>query len=91
MGVVDGGTKVEITGEEFEIAELRAKFCTIKKGIPIADVVQMLQNLTITDEDFRILFCLLAIGTVLCPTPSTYIHPSYLHALKDVNTISSKN
>lgn len=91
MGIVDGGTNVETIGDEFEIVELRAKYCTGRKGIAIATVVQRLQNIRTADDEFRILFCLVVIGTVLCPTPATYIHPSYLHTLKHVNTISSKN
>ena len=91
MGVADGGSSIEMCGEDSEITELREKYCTSKRGIPIAYVIERLRTITTADDDFCILFCLFAIGTILCPTPSAYISPYYLHVLKDVNSISSKN
>ena len=85
------GSKFETYGEENDITELRAQYCTSKKVIPIAIVIKRLSSSTTADDDFCILFCLFAISTIICPTPASYINPYYLHALKDVSSIRFKN
>ncbi|KAH9780573.1 hypothetical protein KPL71_008131 [Citrus sinensis] len=89
MGVGDGGTPIVLSGEDSEITDLRAKYCSGKKGIPIGSLVDKLKTNSCADEDFCILFSLFAIGTILCPTIATYINPSYLYALKDLFYMSS--
>ncbi|KAH9780569.1 hypothetical protein KPL71_008131 [Citrus sinensis] len=39
MGVGDGGTPIVLSGEDSEITDLRAKYCSGKKGIPIATYI----------------------------------------------------
>ena len=89
MGVGDRGIPIELTGKDNEIIDLRAKYCSKKKGIPIGILVDKLK--TNNCGDFCILLSLFTIGTILCPTPATYINPSYLHALKYVSNIHAKN
>ena len=91
MGVDDGGMSIVLAGKDSEIIDLRAKYCSEKKGIPIGILVEKLMTNNCVDEDFCILFSLFTIGTILCPTPATYINPSYLHALKYVSNIHAKN
>lgn len=91
MGVGDEGMPIVLVGEDSEIIELQAKYCTGKKGIPIGTITDKLKTISTVDEEFCILFSLFAIGTILCPTPATYINSSYLNALKDVNDIRTKN
>ncbi|GAY36146.1 hypothetical protein CUMW_279180 [Citrus unshiu] len=91
MGVGDGGTPIVLGGEDSEITDLRAKYCSGKKGIPIGSLDDKLKINSCAGEDFCILFSLFAIGTILCPTTAAYINPSYLYALKDVSNIRRKN
>ena len=67
MGVGDGGTPIVLGGEDSEIIDLRAKYCSGKKGIPIGSLDEKLKTNSCADEDFCILFSLFAIGTILCP------------------------
>ena len=91
MGVGDGGAPIVLGGEDSKITDLRAKFCSRKKGIPIGSLVDKLKTNSCAYEDFYILFSLFMTGTILCPTTATYINPSYLYALKDVSNIHGKN
>ena len=90
MGVGDGGTLIVVGGKDSEITDLRAKYCSGKKGIPIGSLVDKFKTNSCAD-DFYILFSLFMIGAILCPTSATYINPSYLYALKDVSNIRGKN
>lgn len=91
MGIKDGGEPVYIREEAGDIIELRAKYRTGGRGIEIAAVSERLIASESSDDDFKIMFCLFLLGTVLCPTSASYINPMYLHALKDVQLIRKKN
>ena len=48
-------------------------------------------NSSTSDDEFKILFSLFALGTILCPTSAIYINLLYLRALKDTNSIRENN
>ena len=91
MGVGNGGTPIMLGGEDSEITDIRAKYYSGKKGIPIGSLDEKFKTNSCADEDFCILFSLFVIGTILCPTTATYNNPLYLYALKDVSNIRDKN
>ncbi|XP_052296312.1 uncharacterized protein LOC107177990 isoform X2 [Citrus sinensis] len=91
MGIKDGGEPVYIREEAGDIIKLRAKYRTGGRGIEIVVVSERLIASESSDDEFKIMFCLFLLGTVLCPTSSSYINSMYLHALKDVQLIRKKN
>ena len=91
MGTKDGGEPVYIWEEESDIIELHAKYRIGGKGIEITAVNERLIATKSSDDDFKIMFYLFLLGTVLCPTSANYINLMYLHALKDVQLIKKKN
>ena len=91
IGIKDGGEPVCIQEEAGDIIELRAKYRTSGKRIEIAAVSEILIASESSDYDFKIMFCLFLLETVLCPTSASYINMMYLHALKDMQLIRKKN
>ncbi|XP_052295491.1 uncharacterized protein LOC102615399 isoform X2 [Citrus sinensis] len=91
MGVRDGGTRVDLNDQAVDITDLRVVYSSGPRGIHIAEVKKRLMNTSTSDDEFKILFSLFALGTILCPTSAIYINPLYLRALKDTNSIREKN
>ena len=59
MGVGDGGIPIMLVGEDSEVNDLRAKYCSRKKGITICSLTDKLKTNSYADEDFYILFSFL--------------------------------
>ncbi|KAL9441932.1 hypothetical protein AB3S75_020437 [Citrus x aurantiifolia] len=91
MGVRDGGTRVDLNDQVVDITDLRVAYSSGPRGIHIAEVKKRLMNTSTSNDEFKILFCLFALGTILCPTSAIYINLLYLRALKDTNSIREKN
>ena len=91
MGVRDGGTHVDLNDQAVDITDLRVVYSSGPRGIHIAEVKKRLMNTSTSDDEFKILFSLFALGTILCPTSAIYINQLYLRALKDTNSIREKN
>ncbi|KAH9780913.1 hypothetical protein KPL71_008255 [Citrus sinensis] len=91
IGVRDGGTRVDLNDQAVDITDLRVVYSSGPRGIHIAEVKKRLMNTSTSDDEFKILFSLFALGTILCPTSAIYINPLYLRALKDTNSIREKN
>lgn len=83
MGIKDGGEPVYIREEAGDIIELHAKYRTSGRGIEIAAATERLIASESSDDDFKIMFSLFVLGTILCPTSASYINPMYMHVLKD--------
>ena len=90
MGVRDGGTHVDLNDHAVDITNLRAVYNNGPRGIHIAEVKKRLMNSSTSDDEFKILFSLFALGTILCPKSAIYINLLYLRALKDTNSIKEK-
>ncbi|XP_052290180.1 uncharacterized protein LOC127899994 [Citrus sinensis] len=86
MGVRDGGTRVDLNDQAVDITDLRVVYSSGPRGIHIAEVKKRLMNTSTSDDEFKILFSLFALGTILCPTSAIYINLLYLRALKDTNS-----
>ena len=82
---------VDIWEEAGDITGLCAKYRIGGRGIEIAAVSDKLITSESSDGDFKIMFCLFLLGTILCPTSASYINLMYLHALKDVQSIRKRN
>ncbi|KAH9648992.1 PMD domain-containing protein [Citrus sinensis] len=91
MGVRDGGTRVDLNDQAVDITDLRVVYSSGPRGIHIAKVKKRLMNTSTSDDEFKILFSLFALGTILCPTSAIYINQLYLRALKDTNSIRETN
>ena len=91
MGVRDGGTHVDLNDHVADITYLRTVYSSRSRGIHIAEVKKRLMNSSTSDDEFKILFSLFALRTILYPKNAIYINLLYLRALKDTNLIKEKN
>ena len=55
------------------------------------EVKKRLMSSTSSDDEFKILFSLFALGTIFCPISAIYINLLYLRSQKDTNLIRAKN
>ena len=90
MEVRGEGTRVDLNDQAVDIIDLRAIYNNGPKEIHIADVIKKLMNNSSSGVEFKILFSLFVLGTILCPTSAIYINPLYLYVLKDTNSIREK-
>ncbi|KAH7833318.1 hypothetical protein Vadar_005115 [Vaccinium darrowii] len=91
LGLPCGGERVTLKGPLTEIHDFCVKhevrvqgsFCLNK----LKETLEGMKN-NYDDNDFKVLFVLYMMGTVLCPTSEFGVNKRFLHALKDTSTIS---
>lgn len=59
--------------------EMKKKYKLNERPISIAALHQILANKEATEDEFKVIFSLLLMGTILSPTSSVYIRCKYLH------------
>lgn len=92
MGLVDDGSSTEDSDCMEGIEELKKKYCTVPQGISIAHLQNRLSDkAAIADDDFKVLFTLFFMGTILSPNSGLYIKSSDLHRVKKVDGIRNQN
>ncbi|KAH7864603.1 hypothetical protein Vadar_031645 [Vaccinium darrowii] len=91
LGLPCGGERVTLKGPLTEIhnfcvkheVRVQGSFCLNK----LKETLEGMKN-NYDDNDFKVLFVLYMMGTVLCPTSEFGVNKRFLHALKDTSTIS---
>lgn len=91
MGLIDSGSSVELIRPTTNMKDMRKKQCTGGQHITMAQLFHQLSKATVPDDDFKIRFTLFMIGTILSPSLGGNLSPSYLHLLKNVESIRQKN
>nr|XP_048326885.1 uncharacterized protein LOC107413262 isoform X2 [Ziziphus jujuba var. spinosa] len=91
MGLIDSGSSVELIKPTPDMEDMMKKHCTSEQRISIAQLNKRLSKATVANDDFKIRFTLFVIGTILCPGLSGKLPASYLHLLKNVDSIRQKN
>lgn len=93
MGVPEGGSKVDLSGsiEDNDVKPLLDFYFGTSENISISDLIQKLEESNIVDDNFRVGFILLALGTLLCPNTSIKVHSKYLIPLRDPRKIKLLN
>ena len=65
---------MDLNDHAVDITNLRAVYNSGPRGIHIAEVKKRLMNTSTSDDEFKILFSLFALGTILSPTSAIYIN-----------------
>lgn len=91
MGISDGGMHVELNGDMKEVSGYLDRFDATSNGINIKKLAEMLRESKQADDEFKVIFTLFTLHSMLCPTGGVNICPSFLLSIKDVNTIRYRN
>lgn len=90
-GISDGGMHVELNGDMKEVSGYLDRFDATSNGINIKKLAEMLGESKQADDEFKVIFTLFTLHSMLCPTGGVHICPSFLLSIKDVNTIRYRN
>ncbi|XP_024955347.2 uncharacterized protein LOC112498549 isoform X2 [Citrus sinensis] len=82
---------VELNGDMKEVSGYLDRFDATSNGINIKKLAEMLRESKQADDEFKVIFTLFTLHSMLCPTGGVHICPSFLLSIKDVNTIRYRN
>ncbi|TXG53367.1 hypothetical protein EZV62_022536 [Acer yangbiense] len=91
LGISDQGDKISIYGDVPNFEYWKSKFAITSRGIFLKDIEHSLEEMTTADYEFKVIFCLFLLGTILCPSAIDYVQTGYLIPLGDVGSIGTKN
>ncbi|KAK2644693.1 hypothetical protein Ddye_019888 [Dipteronia dyeriana] len=89
MGISDSGDRISIVEAIHD--SWRTKFSITNHDIKLLHLDDLLKNNKITDDDFKVTFCLHMLVTVLAPAVGEYVDTKYLNVLTDVGNIKGGN
>ncbi|KAI9199088.1 hypothetical protein LWI28_027274 [Acer negundo] len=91
LGISDLGDQISISGDVPNLDFWKSKFPITSRGVFLKDIEHSLEEMTMTDDEFKVTLCLFLLGTILSPSTKDYVQTGYLIPLRDVGTISMKN
>ncbi|KAI9162182.1 hypothetical protein LWI28_024623 [Acer negundo] len=91
LGISDLGDQISISGDFPNLDFWKSKFPITSHGIFLKYIEHSLEEMTTTDDEFKVTLCLFLLGTILSPSANDYVQMGYLIPLRDVGTISMKN
>ncbi|KAI9194697.1 hypothetical protein LWI28_008318 [Acer negundo] len=91
LGISDLGDQISIFGDVPNLDFWKSKFPITSRGMFLKDIEHSLEEMTTTDDEFKVTLCLFLLGTILSLSVNNYVQKGYLIPLRDVGTISMKN
>ncbi|KAI9186483.1 hypothetical protein LWI28_017711 [Acer negundo] len=85
------GDQISISGDVPNLDFWKSKFSITSCGIFLKDIEHSLEEMTTTDDEFKVTLCLFLLGSILFPLVIDYVQTRYLIPLRDVGSISMKN
>ncbi|XP_058184524.1 uncharacterized protein LOC131301994 isoform X2 [Rhododendron vialii] len=92
LGLPCEGKRVILKGNLSEILPLCETHCVgAQSSISLRHLENYVRNTKDNDDNFKVAFVLFIMGAVLCPTSELGVNRRFLHAVKDVSSISELN
>ncbi|KDO47164.1 hypothetical protein CISIN_1g042830mg, partial [Citrus sinensis] len=91
MGVSDGGMPIQLEGDRSTVSVYLQKFSATSSGVNIKILSEILRNCRLADDEFKVIFMLFTLCTVLCPPIGVHISSSFLYSLINVDRIRQMN
>lgn len=90
IGLPNDGSACDDIDDVNTFDEIKKKYKLGEGQIPVAVLHQILANKEANEVDFKVLFTMIFMGTILSPTSSMYIRRKDLNRAQNANSIRGK-
>ncbi|KAI9200162.1 hypothetical protein LWI28_003533 [Acer negundo] len=78
FGISDLRDQISISGDVPNLDSWKSKFPITSCGIFLKDIEHSLEEMTTTDDEFKVTFCFFLLGTILSSSATDYVQTGYL-------------
>eukprot|EP00261_Vitis_vinifera_P032593 XP_019073836.1 PREDICTED: uncharacterized protein LOC104878272 [Vitis vinifera] len=91
MGLRARGLKIGMNKDVSHNNDLCKKYCDKNGRLPLVMLENQIREDKEGGNDFKVRFVLFVLGALLCPTMKLFVKRSFLHLVKDINSIKKMN